>query len=128
MPRIFKLVSRPYDTLLGHVIIPDEWMLPLNSGNRMVSAAVPNQMNTSIPSPLFTAGPVTQSQMTVISLQRAHGSRYVESLWLTQGTIEQLEAMPGVAFLPSMAYLRSQLMLLDAAVASSDSNGDNHGA
>lgn len=97
-----KLVS-PKDTLIGHLDVPDHWDEWLKRGgaatsfvNRPFRFAMDAQ-----PSPVLDIKKITVAQ--------ARWSQYRDAVWLAEGSIEELEELPGCSFTPSMAYLRSQL-------------------
>ena len=96
-----KLVSIR-DTLIGHIDVPDD----------IGDILVRRPRRTPIFPPLKVCDPrelPALSDIMVVTLVPAHYSQYRDAVCLVEGTIEQLEALPGYSFTPSMAYLRSQM-------------------
>ncbi len=99
-----KLVS-PKDTLIGHVDVPDHWREWFKrSGAASAELCNPLQYREAA-----KATPPFQTVIEHVTLVKAEWSQYEDAVYLLHGTVEQLEAIPGVSFAPSMAYLRSQL-------------------
>ncbi len=99
-----KLIS-PKDTLIGHIDVPDIWEEWFKRGGAASAAIAPRfaacAMMPSNVSPVI--------DIKTVTLVKAGWSQYPDAVYLREGSIEEMERLPGVSFSPSMAYLRSQL-------------------
>lgn len=102
---VYKLESSA-GTLLGTIVIPDQWNYYIQMRER-VEFAVPEP---SMFSDCASAGDHFERGSTPMIcyalLARSHGN-YPDALMLFGITPEAFERLPGCAFMPGAAYLRS---------------------
>jgi len=100
-----KLVS-PEDTLIGHIGVPDEWGAYFERSGT-ARAAIPSKFRGPYQGLAVAFVPV--ADIHTVTLALAGWSQYQDAVYLVEGTVEELEALPDCAFAPSRAYLRSQI-------------------
>lgn len=102
-----KLVSYSHDTLLGHIDVPDHWREWLEKGHDAVSTAIMPKLRYSPEAAADYA--IAMPNIKKITIVKAYHSEYRDAVYLYEGSIEELERLPGCSFTPSMAYLRSHM-------------------